>query len=550
MGKWIFACIALLVARPVLSQQATLPPDLRQHNLLAVSPHIFNPTFSLEQKMRHQIALWSRWQWQSIDGNPTTILANYTANFGQVAAGTGFFQNNLYHFQQTGWMLNLAYRIPINDRARVILGANFYGYVQQLSDNRLITSEPILPFGDDTKDFIWRLNPALQFSYDRFGASVVFENLPDYSFDAQGAATRPGDKTFLLMGHYAFDLGAPNGATLKPILYFKKIPSFDSQVGLNALYDTDRYWVQGGYNSFYGPSLGAGARLFGQLSLGGLLEFGAAKDPNAENTTFELFASYSFGAQDRRQKVVGFDEAVEKELKAETQRADAARLAAENARRDSLQIEWALRQAQQLDSVQTQVAQQEGQQPDTVAAPARVVEKTRRERRREAALLAAAEAKRRDSLAAEQARLQEQNLAAQRAVAETRRRDSLEAATRAAELAEAERRADSLAAAPLAVSDEDVKPLSGEVYQEVSADEGLEPGFYLIANVFGTARYRDAFVREMQAKGFEPGHFYRAANKFNYVYLKRYATMAEARRGRDSHLDGTYAGDLWIFRVR
>ncbi len=535
MGKRIFVCIALLVALPMLSQQATLPPDLRQHNLLAVSPHVFNPTFSLEQKTQHEIAFWSRWQWQTIDGNPTTVLADYSANFGRIAAGIGFFQNNIYHFQQTGWMLNLAYQIPINDRARVILGTNFYGYVQQLSDNRLIISEPILPFGDDTKDFIWRLNPAIQFSYDRFGASLVFENLPDYSFDAQGPATRSGDRTFLLMGHYAFDLGTGNGATLKPILYFKKIPSFDSQVGLTALYDTDRYWVQGGYNSFYGPSLGGGARLFQNFSLGGLLEFGAAKDPNAVNTTFEVFASYRFGERDPRQKVVGFEDAVEKELSLEAEHADAARLAQENARRDSLQTEMALQEARQRDSAD---------------ARAQAVEKTRRQQRREAALLAAAEAQRRDSLAAEQARLQEQNLAAQQAAAQTRRRDSLAAATRAAELAEAERKRDSLAEARLAVSDEEVKPLSGEVYQEVSAEEGLEPGFYLIANVFGTSRYRDAFVRELRAKGFEPGHFYRAANKFNYVYLERYATMSEARAARDSHFGGKYAGDLWIFRVR
>ncbi len=528
MGKWIFACIALLVARPMLSQQSTLPPDLRQHNLLAVSPHLFNPTFSLEQKTRHEVALWSRWQWQTIDGNPTTVLADYTANFGRLAAGTGFFQNNLYHFQQTGWMLHLAYQIPINDRARVSLGANFFGYVQELSDNRLIVDEPLLPFFDDTRDFIWRLNPAVQFSYDRFGVSLVFENLPDYSFDARGSATRSGDRTFMVMSDYTFDLESGNGATLRPLLYFKKIPGYDNQVGLTALYDTDRYWVQGGYNSFYGPSLGAGARLFGRLSLGGLLEFGAAKDPNALNTTYEVFASYRFGETDRRQKVVGFEAAVEEEMRQETQQAEAARLAQENARRDSLQTELALQEARQRDSLD---------------AVAQATEKSRREQRREAALLAAAAAKQRDSLTAAE-------LAGQQAAAEAKRRDSLAAATREAELLAAQRKRDSVDAARLAVSEEEVKPLSGEVYQEVSAEEGLEPGFYLIANVFGTQRYRDAFLRELQGKGLDPGHFYRAANKFNYVYLKRYATMSEARRARDSHFDGKYAGDLWIFRVR
>lgn len=535
MGKWFFACIALLVARPMLSQQASLPPDLRQHNLLAVSPYIFNPVFSLEQTTRHEVALWSRWQWQTIDGNPTTVLADYSVNFGSIAAGTGFFQNNIYHFQQTGWMFNLAYQIPINDRARIDLGANFFGYVQELSDNRLIIDEPILPFSDDTRDFIWRLNPAVQFSYDRFGASLVFENLPDYSFDARGAATPYGDKTYLMMGHYTFEVGSGDGATLKPIVYFKKIPGFDSQVGVTALYNADRYWLQGGYNSFYGPSLGAGARLFQHVSLGGLVEFGEAKDPGASSTTFEVFASYRFGAMDRRQQVVGFEDAVEKEIREEAEMAEAARLARENARRDSLQTELALEESRKRDSID---------------AVARNAERVREQQRNEAALLALAEARRRDSLAALQAREQQENEAALLAEADAKRRDSLAAATRAAELARAQRVEDSLARARVAAAGEEVKPLAGEVYQEVSAEEGLEPGFYLIANVFGTQRYRDAFLRELQAKGFEPGHFYRAANKFNYVYLGRYATISEARRARDSHFDGKYTGDLWIFRVR
>lgn len=492
MGKWIFGCVALLLATPALSQQvATLPPDLRQHNLLAVSPQLFNPVFSLEQPTRHELALWSRWQWQTIDGNPTTLLANYTAKFNRLAAGTGFFQNNIYHFQQTGWMLHLAYEIPISERMRIGLGANFFGYVQELSDNRLILDEPLLPFLDDTRDFVWRLAPAVQFSYDSFGVSLAFENMPDYSFDAQGPATRSGEKTYLLMTHYTFDLGSGAGSeqTLKPILYYKRIPGFDSQVGVTALYSGQSYWVQGGYNSFYGPSLGMGVRFFQRLSLGGLLEFGKSKDPNGLNTTYEVFASYRFGGLDNRKKVVGFEEEVEKEIRQEAERAEAAGIALENARRDSLQTEMALAESRRADSLQT--AQR----------------------------------------LAEQARLQQLNDSTGLALAEqTRVRDSLERARIAA--------AEAITLKP------------GEVYQEVSAEEGLEPGFYLIANVYGTNRYLESFLADLRKKGLEPQYFYRKANKFNYVYLKRYATMSEAREARDSKFGGKYQGDLWIFRVR
>ena len=406
MGKWIFGCMALLLATPSLSQQeASLPPDLRQHNLLAVSPHLFNPVFSLEQQSRHEIGLWSRWQWQTIDGDPTTFLADYTVRFSRLAAGAGFVQNNILHFQQTGFVLNLAYEFPISERARISRGANFFGYVQELTDNRFLPDEPLLPFEDDTLDFIWRLAPAVQFSYDSFGVSLAFENLPDYSFDAQGPATPSGAKTYLISSHYP------------------------------------------------------------------------------------LFASYRFGGLDNRKKVVGFEAEVEKEMRLEAERAEAERIAQENARRDALQTEAALAASRRADSVQT--AQR----------------------------------------LAEQARLQEQS-------------DS----TRLA-LAEQTRAKDSLAQARLAAAEEvTLKP--GEVYQEVSAEDGLEPGFYLIANVYGTNRYLDAFLNDLRKKGLEPQSLYRTANKFNYVYLKRYETMSEARQARDSKFGGKYQGDLWIFRVR
>ena len=105
-------------------------------------------------------------------------------------------------------------------------------------------------------------------------------------------------------------------------------------------------------------------------------------------------------------------------------------------------------------------------------------------------------------------------------------------------------------AAVAAAAEEEIKLETGEVYQEVSAEEGLEPGFYLIANVYGTSRYLEAFMSDLRKRGLEPQSFYRKANKFNYVYLKRYATMSEARRARDSKFGGKYQGDLWIFRVR
>ena len=91
---------------------------------------------------------------------------------------------------------------------------------------------------------------------------------------------------------------------------------------------------------------------------------------------------------------------------------------------------------------------------------------------------------------------------------------------------------------------------TGRVYQEVAAEEGLDSGYYLIANVFETERYLNAFVDDLKRIGITPKTFYRRANGYNYVYLERYATFAEADRARKSQFEGGYPGELWIFRIR
>jgi hypothetical protein len=102
----------------------------------------------------------------------------------------------------------------------------------------------------------------------------------------------------------------------------------------------------------------------------------------------------------------------------------------------------------------------------------------------------------------------------------------------------------------IAQQSEEDKPRAGEKYEEVAGEDGLTPGYYLIANVFGTKKYLDAFMANLTKKGLQPKSFFRSKNKYNYVYLERYETMNEARSARDSKLNGRYADKTWIYRVK
>ncbi|MGB5188841.1 PorP/SprF family type IX secretion system membrane protein [Robiginitalea sp.] len=469
MLKKLFIGLFLMSYSFAFGQSLELPPDFRQHNLQEFNSNLFNPVFSLRQDYENQVALWSRWQWQGIDADPTTLYLSYLRNQERLSYGAGFFQHNTGVYQQTGGMLNFAYNIALGADFNLALGVNIFGYQQQLMDERLIPGEPVFPIGDEVNDFVFQVMPGLEFQIRDFAVGVVSENMLDYNFTDNGSVTESDEKIFTVMARYSFPvLQNASGAqtTLQPLAYYRRVPGYDNQMGLTALWSAPSYWAQAGYNSFYGVSVGAGVRLFEMVSIGGLMEFGSNDNNVGGDTSYEVVMAFSFGPR----KSEEIAEEVEEKLPEEEP--GAAELAAE---------------------VEAQ----------------------------------------------------------EQAIAEaSRKRDSLDAVNRAQELA-LERTRDSISKAEEAALalEQKVVPQEGEKYQEVN-EEGLEPGFYLITNVFGTKKYYEAFMKQLGDRGLNPKSFYRSANKFNYVYLERYNSIQEARKARDSKFSGRYQGDLWIFRVR
>ena len=122
-----FTGLFLLLYTAASAQLLDLPPDFRQHNLLDYNSHLFNPAFSLRQPSEHRIALWTRWQWQSIDGDPTTLHASYIRSQERLAYGAGYIQHSTGLFQQRGGMLNFAYQFSLGSDVSLGLGVNLFG---------------------------------------------------------------------------------------------------------------------------------------------------------------------------------------------------------------------------------------------------------------------------------------------------------------------------------------------------------------------------------------------------------------------------------------
>ncbi len=650
------------------AQDVSLPADLRQHALTQYNASLFNPAFSLDRNNPQSISFWTRWQWQNIDSDPTTLFLNYTRNLNeQSVAGAGFFQQNTGVYFNTGGALNYAYEIQFNRLIKLSVGANVFGFVQQIADDRFpVNPIPGIPQATPTDDFILQVAPGFNLSVENFSMSLASENLFDYNFSDSASNTATADKIFMGMASYDFPVMASDStAYIRPAIYLRTIPEQENQIGLNALLSTQKYWAQAGYNNFYGISVGGGGTFLNKFSIGALVEFGISSSLNSKDPSFELVASYFLGKPEERRKIVasGIDDLDQKtvltqnltieQMREELERAEAeanAKNEEKETKEDKADENTTVIAANDSEKNETEKTSEEidkkeqrriaaeqksiekQKRKDSVAAvkkeeaalaalqkqqreEARIAQKaaeeaTKREQALAEAEMAKAKLKTRDSLVIvrkenEALARREKELAAEKTkeekrLADLRKQDEVKAAAiekerieqqrvidsiqeaektealaaaaalkeqeRIAEvkkkealaktkdsLANAKRIADELAAAEEVVenqaSKEEVTPQAGEKYEEVITEDGLQPGFYLIANVFGTKKYFDAFMSDLNAKGIQAQSFFRSKNKYNYAYLERFDTIGEARRARDSNYNGKYAGKTWIFRV-
>ena len=495
----------------VLGQDADLPPDFRQHNLSEYNASLLDPVFSLDRSEDRALALWTRWQWQTIDGDPTTMLFNYTHRLNRRSAGgVGFFQNNTTLFQQTGALINYAYHFDLGGGAGIAVGGNLFGYQQKPQEDAFQPNPDIpLPQFEVSNDFLMQFAPSIRFQFNKFSAGITGENFVHYNFSTKERESGSSQKIYL--GHMSYRIplfifGTSEDTYLEPMVYLKSIPGLDDQLGLSGTLSTEKFWAQLGYNSFYGAAAGAGGHFFKHFSIGALLEFGSENTFEGKGTSIEFVTAYTFGNADLRRRIVGYDEEkegpTESEVAEKEKAEEEAALAART--RDSLAVER--RRAEEAERLL--------KDRDSMAL-------AKREAREQQAM---------DSIAAVR---REAALLAERKRQEDRKRDSLaqEEATRRA------------------LATETVTPAPGEKYEETTTEDGLQPGYYLIANVFGTKKYFDAFMKNLSDKGLQPKSFFRSANKYNYVYLQRYDSIEAARSARDSRFGGKYGDNTWIFRV-
>ncbi len=78
---------------------------------------------------------------------------------------------------------------------------------------------------------------------------------------------------------------------------------------------------------------------------------------------------------------------------------------------------------------------------------------------------------------------------------------------------------------------------------------GVKSGYYVIANVFKSRKYLDAFMGDLKQKGLDAGYFYNKENGLHYVYLADYNYKSDAKTAYVSNMNGQYNDEKWIMQV-
>jgi len=557
--------LCLLFALVSKAQDVRLPVDLRQHNVMEYNSSVFNPVMSFNANSKNAMALWSRWQWQQIDTDPTTLFFNYSRQLNEdSAAGIGFFQHNTGIFVNTGGLLNYAYLYTVSPNFKIGVGLNLFGFKQVLANTRILFDPDTQNFQlRNANDFIIQASPGLLFDIRGVQLGFSAENLFDYNFALNERQSSADERIYLFSGGYTITVTESN-AIVRPTIYYKSVPFQDSQIGISTLFSTKRFWAQAGYNSFYGVSVGGGARFFKKVAIGALVELGTDKSLDEKDTTFELTAAYHFGKsaskkikkQPEPKELIVASDPAEKEKVQQKTNEESDRLLAERAREQAADSIEHVRQLEQKARI--------AREKDSLTKLD--IERIRRIEAAEAAQKRLDSARGVEAEKSEMAKRQQQELLDKEAE-ETRRRiekrkmDSLATISaqrirRKEAAAAAQRRLDSInnvLATKERLGKEPVKEQvvleRNEKYEEVKTEAGLAPGFYLIANVFGTKKYYNAFMQKLKNKGLQPKSFLRSLNNYQYVYLARYDSMAAARNARNSKFSGRYTDKTWIFRV-
>jgi type IX secretion system PorP/SprF family membrane protein len=550
--------------------------DVPSQNLLKYNRFLINPTFSTVREDKSYINLLHRNQSVQFDDNNQNYFLSYSGRISdRTGLGLSLYTQRAGTVSNYGVLANYAYGIKLSDKSNFTFGANLSYYNSGFDQNRASTVDPNDPLLNGLQDSnLLSFQPGFNLSYGKFDFGVFAENLFDYNLKTSNSITEFRDKTF--SGHLQYTHQFENASgifedgRLMPLARARKVGVSDIVLGGSLILDLPKVgWLQGGYDSFYGAAAGIGFNLNQRISLGYTMEKGLSSNFENFGMTHEISFAYSFTPNLTEDRVMLEDEgddlaaneilenvnpssnAEVEDLKMKLAENDAI-LAELMFRQDSLEANRQKDLERRFEMVMRMVRNEtKGNRPDLEKKAAELFLG-----KDDTAAIAVNNAAQ-DGRVVDNGKPKSINPKNTKAVA-TKETIQPKKTSPAVAQKEATRNSTTDRDA-LAVQDkkpsgivaqnknlDQTSPIKTKVYRNL---EGVQDGYYIVANVYKGGNYMTKFIDKLGQQGISADYIDNPENGLKYVYVQRFDTWQEAEAAHNSKLNGAYTGDLWIMNV-
>ena len=539
--------LALLALTKVSAQEddPILPYKVAPQNLLKFNRFLINPTFSTVREDKSYINLLHRNQSVQFQDNDQTYFLSYSGRIGDRSGlGLSLYNQKVGPVSNIGVLANYAYGIKLSDKSNFTFGGNLAYYSTGLDRNSIDVVDPNDFRLNGTEDSnVLSFQPGFNISFGKFDFGAFAENLVDYNIKTSKSLTEFKDKAY--SGHLQYTHqfensdGIMESGRLMPLARARMDGQNDITFGGSLILDLPKLgWLQGGYDSFYGASAGAGFNINRRLSLGYTMEKGFSTDFDNLGVTHEISFAYSFTptlTEDRVLLEDEVDQLVDNDTEAPTSKdeqiEELKRKLAEN---DAIIAELMFRQ----DSLESNRKKDLERRFEMVMRMVRNETKSDRpdlEQKAEQLFLNG-----HDKPSSLTKNASNDGVVYTNSAQRIQAKDAVVTANRNNERVSSTQ----------TVASNNTYPSTSKVKSRKFKNlEGVEDGYYVVANVYKGGRYMDKFINDLGQKGITANYIDNPDNGLKYVYLQRFDTWEEAVDAHKSNLNGAYNEAMWIMNV-
>ncbi|GGW43508.1 PorP/SprF family type IX secretion system membrane protein [Arenibacter certesii] len=527
--------------------------DVPSQNLLKFNRFLINPTFSTVRENKSYINLLHRNQSVSFDDNNQDYFLSYSGRVSdRNGVGLSLYTQREGLITNYGVMANYAYGVKLSDKSNFTFGANLAYYNSGFDRNRASALDPNDPSLNGLQESnLLSFQPGFNISFGKFDVGVFAENLFDYNLKTSKSVSEFQDKTFSSHLQYTHEFENEKGifenGRLMPLARVRKVGEEEVVLGGSLIVDLPKLgWIQAGYDDFYGASAGIGFNLNERLSLGYTMEKGLSNNFDNFGLTHEISFAYSITptlTEDRVMLQEDYEQLVEKEVETEDnlikqkdELEELRKSLAENNeilaelmfRQDSLEANRQRDLERRFDMVMKMVRNEtQGKRPDieekaknmylpnNVQGALALQANNKKNTNKPIGIKEALQSKDANGKVANNNRLNkntENNAVVKDQFTEMAKRQNIKS-------------------------------------KKFTNLEGVDKGYYVVANVYKGDRYMNQFIDKLADEGIKADHFKNNRNGLKYVYLERYDTWQEALAAHKTKFNGSYQEDLWIMNV-